>query len=538
MQKQQQPYHPFFKDWSFSVLVALLLVVVVALLARTVPSTRTVDDAFITFRYSANLVDGKGFVYNTGNRVLGTTTPLYTVTMATVATVFGNTNYPVYALVVNAIADGISVVLVALLGTKLSRSRWVGVVSAAVWAVAPYSVTFAIGGMETSVHNLWMLAAWTAYLYGRHPAWVGAFVALGILTRPDAVIWAAPLMLHQLYTSWLGRDGKPLRQWFPWQPYAAGLVVGLPWTIFATIYFGSFIPHTVGTKSVVYLVDDIQAFIRLLQHYANAFHQDTLLGPVAAIGMGLILFPTFALIGALKSVRLDGRALPLAVYPWLYFAVFSVLNPLIFRWYLTPPLPAYFLAIIVGVFAVLQDIIKNPAQQRIVSIGCASLALVSLLNAWELRPDHGSDRPAPEMAFYELELNYQRMAERLVADYDINEHTLVAIGDIGSFGYHSGARILDTVGLVTEDLNDYYVLETQEAIVEDGANYAIPPDMIFEFQPQFIVVMSDFVTSGLLQDPRFEMYYQPTPIYTIGTDYYGGFMWVFAHRDVARSVIQ
>jgi len=37
-----------------------------------------VDDAFITFRYAANIANGNGLVYNLGERVLGTSTPLFT----------------------------------------------------------------------------------------------------------------------------------------------------------------------------------------------------------------------------------------------------------------------------------------------------------------------------------------------------------------------------------------------------------------------------------------------------------------------------
>lgn len=521
--------------WPKLPLIALLAVVMVALAARVVPQPRTVDDAFITFRYSQNLVAGDGFVYNDGNRVLGTTTPLYALTLASIAAVLGNSNYPDYALVVNAVADSVSVVLVALLGARLSGSRWVGIIAAAAWAIAPFSVTFAIGGMETSVHNLWMLAAWTAYLYHWRPGLVGAFVALGILTRPDAVIWAAPLLLHQLYTAWAQCKGCSLQRWLPWQPYAVGLVIGLPWTIFATAYFGSFIPHTIGTKSVVYLVDDLQAFLRLLQHYANAFHQDRLLGVAVGVGLGIVAVPTLALTGTLRAVRNTRRSLPLVLYPWLYFAVFAALNPLIFRWYLSPPLPALYLAVVVGGYVLIRDLVCSERVRRVAWGAASMLILLSLLSAWELEPEHGPNRPAPEMAFHELELNYQRMAERLLADYDVDSETLVAIGDIGSFGYYSQARILDTVGLVTEGLNDYYTLEQQQAIVEPGANYAIPPEMIFDYQPDFIVVMADFVTQGLLQDPRFEEFYAPTPIYTISTDYYGDAMWVFARRDQAQG---
>ena len=55
-----------------------VLVVILALAARMIPGPRTIDNSFITFRYARNLLSGEGFVYNPGQRVMGTTTPLYT----------------------------------------------------------------------------------------------------------------------------------------------------------------------------------------------------------------------------------------------------------------------------------------------------------------------------------------------------------------------------------------------------------------------------------------------------------------------------
>src|SRR5262245_8251292 len=42
----------------------------------------TTDDALITFRYAENIADGSGFVYNIGEKVLGTTTFLNTLLIA------------------------------------------------------------------------------------------------------------------------------------------------------------------------------------------------------------------------------------------------------------------------------------------------------------------------------------------------------------------------------------------------------------------------------------------------------------------------
>src|SRR5438445_13586570 len=41
-----------------------------------------VDDAFITFRYSANLADGLGLVFTRGQRVEGFSNPLWTILLA------------------------------------------------------------------------------------------------------------------------------------------------------------------------------------------------------------------------------------------------------------------------------------------------------------------------------------------------------------------------------------------------------------------------------------------------------------------------
>ena len=45
----------------------------------------TSEDFLITLRYAENLAGGHGFVYNPGERVLGTTTPLYALFLALAA---------------------------------------------------------------------------------------------------------------------------------------------------------------------------------------------------------------------------------------------------------------------------------------------------------------------------------------------------------------------------------------------------------------------------------------------------------------------
>ena len=522
-------HHPILQStthWTRSDLLLILLIALVAFLARVIPEPRTVDDAFITFRYSRNIVEGEGFVYNAESKVLGTTTPAYTLLMAGIGAILGD-DYSWYALFVNALADTLSVVLLYLPARQLTGSRLAGGLLGLLWALLSYSVTFAIGGMETSVHNLFMIAAWVAYLDKRR-GWGGAFVALGLLTRPDALLWAGPLMLHQLWMAWRERTpNQSLWSWLPLSDYVAGLIIGLPWVIFATVYFGSPIPHTIGTKSVVYEVDSAQALVRLMQQYANPIDQFEVLGPLFGTGMGLILFPFLALVGLRAMSKSHPRTLPIFLHAWLYLLVFSASNPLIFRWYITPPMPAYILAVVCGAYSLGQSLTPAIRAQRlkIAAYGLSAFTVVCVLAGWELKPDHKPDRPAPKMAFHEIELNYQIVAERLVAEEGVGPDTLIAAGDIGAVGFYSHARILDTIGLVTDGLNRYYEVEGYQDLIPEDGNYAIPPQMIFDRQPAYLITMLDFVKLGLQQDPRFAEQYEL--LYEIKTDYYGGAMLVY-----------
>ncbi len=500
-----------------------------AVLVRLLPGQRIVDDAFITFRYSRHLVEGNGFVYNLGERVLGTTTPLYTGLMALLGGLTGG-DYPAAAVLLNALAGAVEVVLVALIAERLIRQRGIALWLGAAWAITPFAVTFAIGGMETSIHNVMMLGAWYAYLQDR-PRALGVACALGVLTRPDALLWALPLLAHQVWRAWRERDKRArLSAWVPWRTWASGLVVYLPWFVFAWAYFGSPIPQSISAKADVYFLPSTQALIIFLRHYATPFESELMLGGLAGV-VGIFLYPALSLIGLRATIAQEKRALPVFIFPWLYLLVYCVANPLIFRWYLTPPLPAYFIAIGAGFWALLV-LIPREAWRRYAVGAVAAVTLVFLLHGWTATPDHGPERPAPRMAFHELELNYQRMAEMLVDEYGVTSDTWVAAGDIGAVGYYSRARIFDTVGLVTRGNAPYYEdRETLDAQRFEEMNYVIPSALLLDAEPEYMVLMDGFIRNTALQNPAFLAQYQE--IDTIPTDYYGERMIAFA-RQAAR----
>lgn len=306
------------------------------------------------------------------------------------------------------------------------------------------------------------------------------------------------------------------------------------WLGFSTFYFGSPLPHSIAAKSVAYHLRPEEGLIRLIQHYATPFMEDQLFGNLWN-GLGFIVNLFLFLVGARRLVGANRQIWPWLVYPWAYFVVFAVANPLIFRWYLTPPLPPYMFAILAGLGTVLDSLLIKTGIIRgnrpLLSWVAFSLLLVILpvslsLSAWSLHPDHGSDRPAPEMAWIKLELLYRQAAEFLSAEIPAESPApVLAAGDVGVLGYFAPVRILDTVGLNSAVTVDYYPLPDSAYVT----NYAVPPDLILDQQPEYVVLLEVYIRNGLLKDARFQEAYRL--LHKLPTDIYGSDgMLVFARR--------
>lgn len=500
----------------------LLALFTLALLARLLPGPRTIDDAFITFRYARNLLDGQGFVYNPGQPVLGTTTPLFTLLLALLALPFGgaSANFPALSLSVSAIADGLTVILLYTLGKQLG-SRTVGLVAALVWAVAPFSVTFAIGGLETSVYVLLLVSTFWAYLNGR-VAMAAGLSAAAILTRPDAVLLAGPLL------AWHALRSRPhaLQGAFWRQNAKAALAFLLPllaWGAWAWLTFGSPIAQSVAAKSNAYRIGPLAMLANLVNFYATPFLEHLTFG-MRWMYVGLWLYPFLFIAGGWAVYKRWPNSLPFILFPWVYFIVFAIGNPLIFRWYLTPPLPFYILFIALGVQALAAQVkqrlaIKDWRAGRALAALLVLLPVLFSLRGWSVHPAQLPERPAPSMAWVELELLYARAARVLQPRLSADAPVTVAAADVGVLGYQlPSAHILDLVGLNSKETLPYYPLDAK---YYGDFLYAIPPDLVMEQLPDYVVVLEIYGRNGLLQDPRFLaayrlIHFMPTNIY--GTD--------------------
>jgi hypothetical protein len=474
----------------------LLLLILLAFAARVMPGSRIIDDAFITFRYARNLLNGFGFVYNPGEAVLGTTTPLYTLMLAGFGLISGSMDFPTLAPILNALADCLSVALMFAITRRLTGETLPALVVGALWAVSPRSVTFAIAGMETSWVVALMLAACWAWLVDRSR--MSAFITgLAVLMRPDALIWAGPLGLAILITRWQGRRDQPPVNRLAWAELAIFLAVIAPWLIYGTFTFGSPLTRSFIAKLAAYRPEPGQALMTFAAHAGIPFYEHLTLG-LAGTAFNYVMYPVLALIGCLALARRDLRALPLMAFPWLYVLTYAIFNPPMFHWYLVPPMAIYILCSVCGVWAVTR--IRKAGWV----VGAAgALWLVFSLKAWTLHPGYGQDRPAPVTAWNEPEMAQQAAGEFLAPLAAGGKR--VAAADIGAAGWYSDALVLDTVGLISPEVTRYYPIDPA---LRGDAPYSVPPDLIFDQRPDFIMLLEAYGKYGLFKDPRFAEQYR------------------------------
>jgi hypothetical protein len=502
---------------SWAVLVALI--VILALAARLIPGPRTIDDAYITFRYARNLLAGNGFVFNPGERVLGTTTPLFTLVLSAAALPFGGSAapFPVIALIAATLFDIGACVTLAYLGRAFGRPA-AGLATALAWAIAPTSVTFAVGGLETSLFVFLIALAFLAHVRER-ALLTGVLCGLAALTRPDALI---PVALIALDCIWRALRSSRDR-WLPLVRFAVPLAaLALAWAAFAWSYFGALIPQSMLAKGAAYRLPEAAAFIRLLQAFGTPFMENELFG-TWWIAPGLVCCIALSMLAISRLARRVPGAWPALVFPWAFLIIFSAANPLIFRWYLAEPLPFYMLSILIGVGEFSQDVahsnmlhgraLPKPLAARVGWAVVAVWVVVVLGAGWVLHPTNGADRPAPEMAIVRLEEAYTEVARRLAPE--VNRSTVVAAGDVGALGYFLDAHILDLVGLNSKEVTQYFPLPAAMYVI----NYAVPPGAIFAAMPDYVILLEVYGRNGLLKESRFAQAYDLVD--RIDTDMYG-----------------
>jgi len=470
---KSRPFHLKNKE---TILIAVLSFVLV-ILFQGLSTPKPFDDAYITYRYARNLSSGLGFVYNPGERVLGTTTPLYTLMLAAIAWIFNPELIPKASQWISIAADAINALLVFRLADWFFKDKRMAGLTSLVFLLHPFRLNVSAGGMETSLFLTALLVMYDRYYLGDRKYSSAVFAAIAVLIRPDAILAVFPL-----FVDWYIQDRHEALIGIVWS-----VILTLPWLIWATWYFGSPIPHSITAKIITYKEPVGQAAF-----YLFTFLGTGTIGPYHSpipILAGLAFTAPALAAGLMAMKRHRPHFIAMTVYPLLYAGVMIAVNPaMYFSWYYLPLLPG----LLITLFSVIWFLPISRIKIRLMM--SAILAAVLLLIPAVLHQAHPGWplSRARETAFWS--------ACRVVKENTSKEAVILA-PDIGVIGWClEEASILDPIGLVSPQ-----ALRFSKDLPPDQL---ISPQMIKDEKPDYIISLDQFIHSGIRQDEFFNQSYQ------------------------------
>lgn len=426
------------------------LILGLALFLAASPGVYLGDDAMISMTYARHLAAGEGLVFNPGERVWGFTSPLQTLLLGGVMVADLDPLRVPTALA--AIEIGLAIVLLLALARPATGS--LGALAAIALFFQPRLHLFP--GLEGSLLVL-LQAALLLALARRRLAFAGLLAALSCLARPDSLVMVAPLLLAH----------AGFRRARCWLAFA---VPGALWIGFALLYYGAWLPNTLGAKA-----GSSGFFEYLIESWRWLTGWPFSLGSETPGWLRAALFTASLLPLALPALRRNRTLLfALVPYPWLLVAAYAAIGaPTYYRWEIYSAQFFFSAACALGLagaihraLAWLRDRSQAPLPLR---QAAATLVLALFLV--------GTASGAPRLLalFDEMQdgfvvgarfETYRAVAEWI--DVHLRSEPELAHYEVGTLGYFTRrVRLIDTGGLVSPRTTDEVGLTLLRSMIRD-----------------------------------------------------------------------
>lgn len=390
------------------------------------------DDAWIHQTYARNLVEFHTWAYLPGRPSAGSTSPLWS-----------------FLLSVGYLANGISYAWTYFLGCVClfllgwsgeiyfrkknrefkSNIPWVGIFLIGEW----HLVWSSLSGMETILFALVILFFFLR-IGEEKPSWWGTGFLAGasVWVRPDGITLLGPALFILLLTERTGRERliKGLKV------VIGFIIIFIPYLIFNYSLSGSWWPNTFYAKQAEYAV---MQQIPFLERYFSILE-------LPMIGAGILLLPGLFFY-FWQACRDRNWPIVATVIWWAgYSALYAVRLPVTYQHgrYLIPAMPIYFIISLIGVSKVLKKVQTEKPIQRVVS----RVWLLTIGCVWLVFCITGAITYAKDVAIIETEMV---TTARWVAAHT-EPNAVVAVHDIGAFGFFSQRDLVDLAGLISPEV--------------------------------------------------------------------------------------
>ncbi len=448
---------------------AIFVVTVLVRVAFHYLTEFTADDAFITFRYAENIASGLGFVYNEGQQVLGTTTPLFTLILSALALI--KIPPPDAALLISMISSGATACVLYRFACSLRFMTW-AIVPIIVYALWPRSLPADTGGMETAFFTL-LVTAGFYFQHKRLDFYAIGMATLATATRPEGALLLGLLVL----CNWWQHKER-------WLSYIiVPLVILGPWLAFEMYYFGTIIPNSTAGKLALYSRFGTMSLI------------DTVIYLMAWHTPGGWLITIAAVFGGFWLNKKQNYGWLEVIFMLCLLVFFAASRARMFFWYIAPIYPILIL-FASAALPLLSDKFKiSPARLptvRTIVVAMGALVLIA-----------GCYKPMAYYRDFQQAMEQMHKAVGLYLGQHGHRDDLVAAEDVGYMGYYSRMRILDRDGLVSPEAIPYNRSGNYYGLIED-------------YRPDWVVAAPDSPTSGFVADSAFQAQYHAEQTFPYG----------------------
>lgn len=228
-----------------------LLVIIIALflISALHHYPAVIDDAYISFRYSAHFANGEGLVYNPGDRVEGFSNFLWTLIIGIAMKLF-QVDAMFFSKILGMLAT-IGLIIALYIASRMIMGRWhiVNFVPSFIIAVNTYLAHWSVMGLATSAFTfLIFMSIFVAFIEQKHH-WriqISPFIAaLTIMTRIDGSFFLG-IIFPVFWIILLSRGELKPRRFALWVFQFA--IILIPYELWRYFYYDSLFPNPYYAK--------------------------------------------------------------------------------------------------------------------------------------------------------------------------------------------------------------------------------------------------------------------------------------------------
>jgi hypothetical protein len=478
------------REPTSNALLLLVAVGFVVLAHRKFMGELRFEDALIVLRYARNLVAGEGMVFNPGERVLGVSTPLFTL-LSTVFVAWDSARAVELQNLFGMVCLAVESILAGLLTRRLGY-RYLSL-PVQILVLCNFSLNYLYFGMEVHLYAALVLAIYLLLLAER-TATLGVVLGIAFLVRYDAALLA--LLVGSV--TWTRSRQPPVRM------VLAFFIVVSPWLLFSWQYFGTIVPEPLHAKEgqtgfVHYLLHFGRNHTNMLESFGSLYVRPAWLFPWAVACTAL------AAVGGWRLIRTDSRCAVMVFYPALHTAVYAAIGADAgFTWHTYFVTPVFWLLLVIGTYESVCAVARRVGVERWETVLAAGMVLPILPALFHLRANLLS--PYRVDPFTREQAQVAEWIDRRYPDT-----TSLMNPAIGILGWVTNMRIIDQAGLVTPGLRYHDYGDHRPRTRLRAAVREYRPDLVLlrENEDQALLGLGYRPVAGFDASPNYRLYERP-----------------------------